>query len=188
MKQTDYNTTAIAGRIHPHDHKHSEFGPYDLFIGERNLPEFLHDWPSSANSRPTVYIEQPNENDNFTLVKVLFLKSGVKKPWPVAGLTMKRTRFYRKKKGLKVTIRKRLTDAIPHPLPTGKYTGNCVYDVEGRFAAFTFQAVTLRKQPEPQKPKTIVTPGDKAYGDTLANLKKAFPDNDGLGRGRISPG
>jgi hypothetical protein len=50
------------------------------------------------------------------------------------------------------------------------------------FVLFTLQARTLRKEPGPVEPKVIITPGDAKYGESLRDIKRAFPRDDGLGR------
>ena len=186
MKATDHNTMAAQGRLHPHGHTIENIGPFSLRIGIRSQPYLVQKWAAKTVS---VGIEQPQEETNFTILRVLFLPPGRRTPWVVKGVSMKRARLYRKKDGtVEVRLRKRWTDALAHPLPRGQYTGNCIYDVEGGFAVFTLQATSLRKEPEPQKPKTIITPGDDKFNVTLANAQRTLSRVDGLAGGGVDAG
>jgi hypothetical protein len=60
--------------------------------------------------------------------------------------------------------------------------------VDGGFAVFTLQATSLHKKPEPQKPKTIITPGDEEFNVTLANAQRTLSRVDGLAGGGVDAG
>lgn len=177
---------AAGGSLHPHGHKDENSGPFCLRIGIRSQPDIVREWVAKFIS---LGVEQPQEDTNFTLLRVMFLLPGRKTPWVVKGVTMHRARLYRKAHGvLECRLRKRLTDKLAHPMPIGQYTGNCIYDVDGGFAVFTLQATSLRKEPEPQKPKTIITPGDAEFDVTLANAKRTLSRADGLAGGGTDAG
>ncbi len=186
MDITEYNTIAISGSVHPHGHTDKNTGPFSLRVGIKSQPQVLQYWESSH-----VYlsIEQPNETDNFTLLRVLYLRSGTKKPSLVAGCVFHRAKWYRRPKGLiEVRIKKRYCNVLTHPLPSCQYSGTCMYDVGGGFVVLTLQAVSLNKEPEPQKPKIILTPGDEGFNESLANAKRTFSGTDGLAGGGANAG
>lgn len=186
MKATDLNTMAASGNIHPHRHRTENVGPFALRIGIRSQPDIVRNWAAKTVS---LGIEQTQEDTNFTLLRVSFLLPGRPTPGILKGVTMRRAKLYRKGGGvLEVRLRKRWTDGLTHPLPQGQYTGNCVYDVDGGFAVFTLQATSLRKEPEPQKPKTIITPGDADFDVTLADAKRTLSGVDGLAGGGANAG
>lgn len=179
MKVTEHNTIAISGAVHPHGHTSKDVGPFSLRVGMRSQPEVLQKWTTKT---VLFSIEQPNDQDNFTLIRVLYLRGGTKKPSFVSGCTFHKVKQYRRpSKEIEVRIKKRYCDALNHPLPTGRYTGTCMYDVDGSFAVLNLQAVSLHKEPEPQKPKTILVPGDKEYDVTVRDAKRALRRVDGLG-------
>ena len=84
MKVTEHNTIACNGSLHPHGHQDKYQGPWSLRIGTRSQPMVVRDW---EGKQVLLNIEQPNEQDNFTLIRVMFLKGGQKTPSFVAGLT-----------------------------------------------------------------------------------------------------
>ncbi len=173
MKITEHNTVACTGSLHLHDHGRNPEGPWSLRIGVVSQPGVVRDW--HTKQYVLLNIEQPNEEDNFTLIRVVYLKSGQKKPSFVSGCKFHRARWHRKgDKVIEVRLRKRLDNSFPHPLPIGKYVGSCMYDVSGGFAVFTLQAMTLCKEAEPSKPKTIIIPGDTEYGLTLRDAKRSL--------------
>jgi len=186
MKTTDHNTMVISGRLHPRGHQLPGIGPFTLRVGRRGQPDIVSNWGAKF---VLLGIEQPNEDDNFTLIRVLFLLPGRRTPWVAKGMPMKRARVYHRKTGeLEVRIRKRFSDKQTHPLPTGQYTGSCIHDVEGGFAVFTLQAISLRKEPETQKPKTIITPGDSTFNVTLAEAQRTLSRFDGMAGGGTNAG
>lgn len=172
MKITEHNTLACSGSLQPRGHTQDHVGPFELRVGCTFQPPIVEGWTAK---HVLLAIEQPNEEDNFTLLRILLLRSGTKKPSFVSGCKFHNAKVYRRKdRMVEVRIKKRYTDSFPHPLPIGKYTGSCMYDVEGRFAFYTLQAMSHRKQPEAQKPKTIITPGDVEYDLTLKNAKRTL--------------
>jgi len=186
VETTEHNTMAATANVWPHKHRDKTVGPYDVRIGSRSQPDIVRAWSTKF---VRVGIEQTEEDTNFTLLRVVFLKQGRKMPWVVAGVPLKRVRLYRRKSGeVSVRTRKRMTDKLTHPLPTGRYVGSCIYDVDGGFAVFTLQALTLKKEGEVRKPKTIITPGDPEYGKSLAELERAFPRPHGLDGGGADAG
>lgn len=190
-----FETMAAKGNLHPQGHTSKVEGPWDLRIGDKSQNGVVRCWwiLSCAKSRHVLLaVDQPRAGSNFTLIYVLYLRSGTKKPSLITGLTFHKAREYRLATGvIKVRIKRRYGHSFPCPLPIGRYTGSCIYDVEGGFAVFTLQAGTIRdfKEPEPLKPKTIITPGDAEHGQSLADIKRAFPGTDGLeGRGTDAGG
>lgn len=178
MKVTEHNTIAIHGSVHPHGHTVENAGPFSLRVGIKSQPDVVRYWDTK---HVLVALTQEHEEDNFTLVHVLYLRSGTKKPSFVSGITFHKAKYYRRPdEVVEVRIKKRYADVLPHPVPVGKYTGSCMYDVGGAFAVLTLQAVTLTVEPKPQTPKVIITPGDVKYGQSLAEIKKAFPGANGL--------
>ena len=100
----------------------------------------------------------------------------------MAGRQFHKVRWYRRSdEVIETRLKRRLGNSLPHPVPIGKYEGSCMYNVDGEFAVFTLQAMTLRKEPEPSKPKTIITPGDAEYGLALRDAKKSLSRNDVMG-------
>lgn len=183
MKVTEHKTTQITGSVHPHGHKDQNVGPFDLRIGINCQPAALY---GKGQNPKTVLlcVEQPNERDNFTLIKLLYLRTGTRKPSFVAGCKFHNARQYRRGGTIEVRIKKRYCDSFPSPLPVGRYTGTCMYDEAGSFVLFILQAMTLVKEPEPSKPKTIITPGDPEYGLTLRDVKRTLHGAYGVdGRG-----
>jgi hypothetical protein len=178
------NTQFITGRVHPHSHKDQFSGPYSLRIGKTSLPPLVERWTGKS-----IYLSivQPNDDTNYTEIRVLYRSPGHKTPASLKSLTFHRARCYRRKSGeVEVRIKKRLTDSFPHPLPTGQYVGSSL-DNEG-VAVLTFQQVSLRKSAEPAKPKTIITPGDKEFDVAIADAKTAFRGVDGVDGGGPNPG
>jgi hypothetical protein len=172
MKVTEHKTEAVHGRVWPHSKK-GIHGPHDIHLGIRSQPPIVREWPDKYPV--LVHLDQPNNLDNFTMIRVLFMKPGTRTPSLVAGLRFHRIKQYRRKGDeLKIRIRTRLTRTLPHPMPVGQYTGTVIYDDAGKFAVLTLQASTLKKEPEPSTPKTIITPGDAEYHDTLADAKRTL--------------
>lgn len=179
MKATEHNTVAITGRVHPHGHRDKDTGPFDLRIGIKSQPEVLQKWNPKM---VLLSVEQPHDQDNFTLIRVLYLQGGATKPPIVSGCTFHRARQSRRRGNeIQVQIKRRYCNSFPHPLPTCRYVGTCMYDVDGKFVVLSLQAVSLRKEPEPQKPKTILTPGDREYDLTLSDAQKSLSRIDGVG-------
>ncbi len=172
MKVIDYSAETISGNVWPHSGKRLQ-GPYDLRVGLRSQPPIVRTW--GKREPVLLHIEQPNEEDNFTLIHVMFLKPGAPTPSFVKGLRFRKASHHRNgDKGLVIGIKIRYTNSLPHPVPTGRYPGNLVYDTAGRFAVLTLQAGTLRKAPEPAKPRTIIQPGDPEYYESLENAKRTL--------------
>ena len=179
MKVTDFNTIACTGSLHPHGHTQENEGPWSLRVGVRGQPMVIRDW---ENRTILVSIEQPNKEDNFTLIRVMFLRRGRMKPSIVTGCAFHKARWRRRPDDVvEIRLKKRLGRSLPHPVPVGKYDGSCMYDADGGFAVFNLQAMTLRKEAEPSEPKTIITPGDSKYNVTLRDAARTLPRNDGVG-------
>ncbi len=182
MKVTEHNTITVNASLHPCGHRYEHEGPWSLRVGVRSQPTIIHNWKAK---QVLLSIEQPNTKDNFTLIRVMYLKSGQKKPSFVAGCKFHRVRWRRRRdEVIEVKLKKKMGNPFPHPMPVGKYDGSCMYDVGGGFAVFVLQAMTLRKEPELSKPKIIITPGDTEYGSTLRNAARSLSRTDGVeGRG-----
>ena len=179
MKITEHETMACQGSLHPHGHQREHEGPWSLRIGVKSQPSIVRGWRFDG---ALVAIEQTREDTNFTLIWVLFLKGGQRKPSFVPIVPFRKARWYRKSSEMiEVRLKRKWSSSFPHPLPIGKYNGSCMYDASGRFAVFTLQAMTLRKEPGPSEPKVIITPGDKEYGLTLRDAKRTLSRDDGVG-------
>lgn len=170
MKDPGIKTELVMANVWPHGGR-GPHGPHDMRIAFKNQIAIVQSWPSK---RSVLFsIDQPNEDDNFTLLRVLFLRSGTRTPESVRGVTFKNARQYGKKEGgLKVSIKTRYSSLLLHPLPTGPYQGTVVYDEDNSFALITVQAMTLKKEPEPSKPKIIVTPDDPRFYESTATVKR----------------
>ncbi|KKN58744.1 hypothetical protein LCGC14_0549230 [marine sediment metagenome] len=185
MRLTEHDMQACSGSLHPQGHTQDHVGPFNLRIGSTAQSPIVERWKAK---HVLLSIEQPNESLNFTLVHLLFLRKGTPKPSFTYGYKFHNAKVYRRKSGeIEVRIKKRYSDSFPHPFPLGKYLGTCWCDLTAqglpagcRFAFYSFQASSHRKQPEVQKPKTIITPGDIEYGLTLAHAKKTFRGTDGM--------
>ncbi len=106
MKLTEHNTIAVSGSLHPHGHTSQHDGPWSLRIGIRSQPKVVHDW---KGKQALLAIEQPNEQDNFTLIRVMLLKSGRRKPSFVAGCRFHRARWCRRSDaGIDMTSQRQL--------------------------------------------------------------------------------
>jgi len=170
MKVTDYQTDLIQANVWPHDGK-GPHGPHDIRISFKTVPSIVEEW---AKGRPVgLSVDQPNDDDNFTLFRVLFRKGGTPSPSMVTGVSFRNCKCYKKGgKKLKVSVKVRYTNSLPHPVPTGPYQGTVLYDSNDTFALLTMQAGTLRKEPEPSKPKIIVTPEDPGFHESLSRIKR----------------
>lgn len=172
MRVTEYQTKVVYGSVWPRDGK-GPHGPHNVRFGVKAQPDIVKNWPDKQPV--SITIEQPNEDDNFTIIRVMFLKPGTPTPSFVKGVKFKKVRQYRNRGGgLEVRIKVRYTNSLPHPLPTGRYVGTSMYDDAGKFAVLTLQAGTLRKAPEPSKPKTIITPDDPEFHESLKRAKKTL--------------
>lgn len=177
-------TMACKGSLHPHGHTKEHEGPWSLRIGVKSQPVVIRDWKSKT---VLLSIQQPNKEDNFTLIRVMYLKSGTRKPTVVSGCKFHRARWCLKNDGtLEVKLKKKFGNSLLHPVPIGKYDGWCAYDTNNTFVVFAFQAVTLKTAPESSS--VILTPGDTEYGVTLKNAEKSFSRNDGVDRGGVDAG
>jgi hypothetical protein len=186
VKVTEHNTIACRGDVRPEGHRENVSGPWYLRIGTRSQPDIVKRWTTKSGDPDFTQVyfcfEQTNKEDNFTLIRVMFLRGGTKKPSFVAGCTFHRTRIRKRPEEIiELRIKRRYGSSLPHPIPIGRYTGSCMYDVDGGFAVFTLQAVTLRAEPKPPEPKTIITPGDAEYDVTFRDAQKTLSRVDGLG-------
>lgn len=80
---------------------------------------------------------------------------------------------------LTVYLKARYTDALPHPVPLGKWEGTVDEDEHGRWVLFTLQAMTLAVQKVEEK-RHILVPGDPGY-DPPPNYKRIIQADDALG-------
>lgn len=170
MKVIDYQTEVVRGNVWP-EHGPGPHGPHIVRFGVRMQPPIIKGW---VKGRPVSFsIEQPNEEDNFTMIRLLFLKGGTSIPSAAKGIKFKNlSQFRNKGGGMRVRIKVRYTNSLPHPVPTGTYIGSMFYDLDNTFAFLTLQAGTLRKEPEPSKPKVIITPGDIGFNESIAAAKR----------------
>ena len=179
MKETNFNTITCTASLHPHGHKQQHEGPWSLRVGVKGQPMVVRDWEGTT---VLLSVEQPNKEDNFTLIRVMFLRSGRTKPSLVAGSPFHRAKWYRRPGDvIEMRLKRKLGNSFSHPVPIGKYDGSCMYDADGGFAVFNLQAVTLRTEAKPSEPKTIITPGDENYNVTLRDAQRALSRADELG-------
>jgi len=182
----EYKTEAVSAHLWPHDHRSKTGGPWTLHIGVKYQPDTVKKWESR---RVYFSMDQPEQDTNFTMMWVMYLRGGRAKPDLVRGLTFHNARQYSRKTGAReIRIRGRYGNSFPHPVPLGVYTGTCMYDPDGGMAVYTFQAVTLKKEPEKSEPKLILTPGDEEFHGTLAEASRTLGRKDGLGRGGTETG
>ena len=170
------NPKQVRGSVKPHRHTGKMCGPHLFMLGKQSQPPIVTKWKGKVR----IHIEQPHEDNNFSLIRILFLRPGTSKP----PYKYHKAAFNRKKDGtVAIYLKKRYTDTLPHPLPVGPYVGTCV--IGDGTTHYTFQASTLNKTAEPSKPKTIITPGDVEYDLTLARAKRTLSRTDGLGGGAV---
>ena len=173
------NPKQVRGSVKPHQHTDKMCGPHLFMLGKQSQPPIVTKWKGKV----LVGIEQPYEDNNFSLIRILFLCPGIAKP----DYQYHKAAFNRKKDGtVAIYLKKRYTDTLPHPLPVGPYIGTCI--IGDGVANYTFQASTLTKMAEPSKPKTIITPGDVDYDLTLARAAKTLSRTDGMGGGAVDAG
>lgn len=172
---SEYETEVVKASVQPHDHRGTG-GPHDIQIGVRAQCPLMKWW--KKGTPVLLEMEQLYPENNFTLIRVLFLKSGAKKPWFLERpfkRVFKRASLRRRYEGdLRVSIKARYSKALDHPLPVGGYVGTVKYDAEETFALLCLQAMTLRKEPEASKPKLIITPDDPRYHESLRRAKKTL--------------
>lgn len=172
MGTSEFNTIACTASLHLHGHRYEHEGPWSLRIGVRGQPDIVNNWDSKTI---LLSIEQPNKEDNFTLIRAMFLRSGRTKPSIVRGCTFHRVRWYRRPDDvIDIRLKRKLGKLVPHPIPIGKYDGSCFYDAAGGFTVFNLQAMTLHQDVKPSTPKTIITPGDQDYNVTLRDAKRTL--------------
>lgn len=153
-------------------------GPWDLRLGWKYQTPLVQKWDGL---KCLLHMEQPYDHNNFTMVRVMFLKGQTRKPSFVAGLTFKRARVYRgPNKELLVRIKSRYIGTLPHPLPPSSYDGNMMHT--DRYVVYTFQAVSMQVDQKTQEKRTIIVPGDPSYNESLAEATRTFSRDDELGR------
>lgn len=186
----------VQARVWPHGHNKEFSGPHDVKIGVTSQPAVLVGW--NKTNKPLISLEQPRvEESNFTILRILFLKPGVRHPdlppcaWHKANVWGLRELPYpsgtcqdpeldqaaakvwvkNKPSHLTVYLRTRLTSALKHPIPLGKWEGTVTTNEEGHWAVFALQAVTLAVQPVEKKRSALILPGDPGF-DTPPDYKK----------------
>lgn len=147
--------------VHPHDHLYEQGGPLDVSIGALQQPPVVRNWPRGTPLQ--VALEQPNEDDNTTLLRVLFRKRHT--PWPpgykALDLHWYNANQWRMKGGiLRVRIKNRVARTMTHPIPVGKWIGTL--ESSSTWACYCLQARTLVAQPV-EPPRSIIVPGDPDY-------------------------
>ncbi len=183
MKATQFNTITCTASLHSHGHAQAHEGPWSMRVGVKGQPMVVRDWEGTT---VLLSVEQPNKEDNFTLIRIMFLRSGRQKPSLVTGTVFHRAKWYRRPGDvIEMRLKRKLGKSFKHPVPIGKYDGTCMYDVDGGFAVFNLQATTLRTEAKPSEPKVIITPGDENYNVTLRDAKRALSRTDELGGRRI---
>jgi hypothetical protein len=180
----------VTARVWPHNHTSEFGGPLDVKIGVTSQPEILRGWKKP----PLFSLEQPSDESNLTLLRILFLKHGSKpreataaeyhtaNVWGLQALPVTYTvdpltltqdqqveynKAWNKAKPshLTVYLKARYTDALPHPVPLGKWEGTVEEDEHGRWVLFTLQAMTLAVQKVEEK-RHILIPGDPEWAKT----------------------
>lgn len=169
---SEYKAISVRASVQPHDHRGTG-GPHDIQIGVRAQSSLMRRWKKGTPVLLDIF--QMNEDNNFTLLRVLFLKPGAKKPRHLKGPYKRAFQRRRKRGDLRVSIKARYSQKLDHPLPVGGYGGTVTYDEEGTFALLSLQAVTLRKkEPEASRPKIIITPGDPCFHESLRRAEKTL--------------
>jgi hypothetical protein len=190
VKRSDYQTKEVRCHVHPAGHEHRDSGPHYVYVGFWAKYGLFEDWPHKRDV--LVALEQTDpEKTNFTLMYIMALKRGVRKPALVSGLKFQKASWnVTKRRGdlrkgersgaSRVYLKSRLSKVLPHPIPVGQYTGLCIWEDDhvgkGRWALLTLQAANLKKvaPPEPPREKTLVLPGDDEFDLTLAAAKKSL--------------
>jgi hypothetical protein len=128
-------TMKCTASVWPHRHTNELTGPLDVTINSRSQPLLVQRWAKGLSV--PIYLEQPDERTNLTILKIYFGGQGVQRTTP-----------HRKRRGggLKFYLRSRITNLMDHPLPRGKWDGTCVYD--DYWCTYTFQAMTMKVQAE----------------------------------------
>lgn len=154
-------------KLWPHGHR--DKGPLQLIIGSRSQPSVVQQWGSG---QVRAVIQQPHKETNLTMIGLLFVAPWNPYPFPAKGLKYYNVKHYWRQGGtLDVRIKNRVW-ASCSMVPFGQYKGSILYE-EGLWAVMTFQAGGGARPSVPVE-KTIITPGDKEYGRTLADAEKAL--------------
>lgn len=190
----------VRASVWPHGHSAEFGGPVDVAIGVRSQPALLRKW--DTKQKPYFQIEQPDQNSNFSLIRVFFgdvmpTRADLVGKWNNANVYRKtdhrrqvdeptgktddkgneifKTRDIDPGAVIVVNIKGRYTNQLTHPLPVGKYRGTCE-EGEG-WVLFTLQARTLVRQSVTQK-SNILQPGDFEYQKTKEALGDVTPSGN----------
>ncbi len=135
-----------------------------LMIGPTSLPPISLEW---GKRTIRVRIEQPHKDTDFTMVYVLFSKSGATHPAPLRGMRFFRVPHYWRKNGM-LDIRINTRHAVPFPyIVFGQYRGSVV--AGDAWAYVVLQAGGEKLEPT-EAPSTIITPGSPGYAESLKEL------------------
>jgi len=199
---------SVTARVWPHNHTSEFGGPLDVKIGITSQPETLQGWNPKSHPLFDLQQPLSLES-NYTILRILFLKHGKNptpvRPhdaWHKANvwglqelpvthivdpLTLTKeqrveyAKAWQKVKPSHLTIylKARYVDALPHPVPLGKWEGTVDEDEHGRWVLFTLQAMTLAVQKVEER-RHILIPGDPGY-DTPPNYSRIIRTDDALG-------
>jgi hypothetical protein len=155
----------VAANVMPHDHEYEGIGPVDIRIGSRHLPDLVKNWHSYTGRRkPLFKLAQPNEDDNFTVLYLLFSKT-VGKPGHLKDIRLHRATYFRYTQGsLELRVRARHVQRLPHPLPFRVWYGT-LQEGPG-WVAYTLQGGPSLKLRKTEEKRTILLPGDPDFEST----------------------
>ena len=164
-------SVGLRGGLRGHDQR------LDITLGVRSQPEMLLAW-AGVKVGPfgcAVSIEQPNPDMNFAVVRLRFTKTPTKAP-----KGMKSAAHYRRPDGsLRVNLPWAIREAMPYPIPMGRYEGTL--DWGDNHASYAFQSVFWKRFAPVVCPHPVITMGAPEDGKSIAILKESFPRLDGMG-------
>ncbi len=181
----EYETVPVTASLHLHDHRVEDRGPWSLRIGKQSQPPAVVEW---TQPKVLISLEQPPGDNNFTMIWVLYLRGGRRKPPVVRSVTFHNARQYLRRDGTREIRVKSRYALFPNCIPIGVYGGTCYHDPDGGLALYTFQAMTQKREPEESKPKLILTPGDEEYHGTLRDAARTLEGTVRLGEGTDEAG
>lgn len=170
----------VVANVHPHDHEYEGQGPVNFRIGGKYQPDLVKNWKSR---KPLFLLMQPNEDDNFSIMHLLFTKRA--KPEYLKELKMHRATYFRFVNGsLEVRIRARHCRTLPHPLPYRMWHGT-LREGDG-WAAYTIQGGPSLKLRKTESKPRIIVPGDPDFEPTEDYTEAIRKVND-LARRPVDP-
>lgn len=166
---------AVTCKVWPHKRSYATTGgPVGITISQTNQPESLKEWPNKK--QVYMMMEQPDhEKTNATILRILFSyvdPSGMllKPPLDIYKW-YRRPAYIKGNHELGIYVRQRITKGLPHPIPTGQWSGIVEEQPSPTcpWVMYTYGKVTLDVATTTQaKPKysTIIKPGDPLYEET----------------------